>query len=924
MQNSTYRRVFYSLVVLALLPLQLQAQVLLTGKVLDEEQNALPGVVVKVLETGDGGVTDSDGKFSLEVNTGYPFQILITFASYDSVFLTVERKLDLLIVLKNSVSLPAAVVFGSSETEGRRRSPLEVVEITAKQAPNLATGIYDAAGAHPGIDKISQGVILSTINTRGFNSAVPVRMLQLIDGVDNQSPGLNFPLGNFLGASELDLLRISVVVGASSPQLGPNAFNGAIVMETKNPFFHQGLQGAVKVGERQLTETALRYAHAVKNGNGHEWLAYKLNLYAIRALDWEAKNYDPISDSRVPADNPGRYDAVNVYGDEYNVQFDATTDAGHLYNQPGIGNYYRKGYREVDLVDYQTHNYKASGALHFRLKPIRLEKSPELILSSSLGTGSTIYQGDNRFALRNIKFFQHRVEWRKPDHFFLRAYVTHEDAGQSYDPYFTALQLVEKGKPWLPFRNDYNKYWIDTYEDSMVAMGYPVPSLPPDVTFDFVAAAQWIEDNNDKLLVWHANTLAAANVFLEPGTQDFQDAFNAITSQYNTSKKGTRFFDRSALAHVQGEYRFSLPSKWLEEIRVGGSMRQYRPYSKGTIFSDTTGSTIRNEEYGIYAGLQKTFSGTQPITATATIRFDKNENFKLVPTYAAGIVWQASEQTFVRMSLSSALRNPTLTDQYLNLNVGPAILAGHLQPIDSLITVESFRDYLDFLDLSKLVYFNIPALRPEFVRTIEVGIRSQAGEKWNVEAGAYINSYRHFLGYAIGVDSKFDEYNFPYDVTVYRYTLNSQSNVQTQGATVAIDYAWNRALTLRFNYSYNELIKTDCEDPILPAFNTPRHKFNAGISLTDWPSIRLGSFSKSVFSLNYRWVEGYEFEGSPQFTGNIKSYGVIDAQWNIKSEAKKVMVKIGATNLLNNRHVETYGGPSVGRMGYIQLSYNIF
>ena len=119
------------------------------------------------------------------------------------------------------------------------------------------------------------------INTRGFNSTNPVRSLQIIDGVDNQAPGLNFSLGNFLGSSELDILKVDLVQGASSAFYGPNAFNGVISMVTKDPFLHQGLGASVKVGERNLLETAVRWAQAFKNKNDEEWFAYKLNHRVI-------------------------------------------------------------------------------------------------------------------------------------------------------------------------------------------------------------------------------------------------------------------------------------------------------------------------------------------------------------------------------------------------------------------------------------------------------------------------------------------------------------------------------------------------------------------------------------------------------------------------------------------------------------------
>jgi iron complex outermembrane receptor protein len=141
---------------------------------------------------------------------------------------------------------------------------------------------------------------------------------------DNQSPGLNFSLGNFLGSSELDIQKVDLVVGASSAFYGPNAFNGVIAMETKNPFFNKGLAASVKVGERNLFETAVRFADVFKNKSGKPFMAYKLNFSYLRANDWVADNYDPITDATgndifSPALNPGGFNAVNVYGDEYNI-----------------------------------------------------------------------------------------------------------------------------------------------------------------------------------------------------------------------------------------------------------------------------------------------------------------------------------------------------------------------------------------------------------------------------------------------------------------------------------------------------------------------------------------------------------------------------------------------------------------------------
>ena len=121
--------------------------------------------------------------------------------------------------------------------------------------------------------------------------------------MDNQSPGLNFSLGNFLGAPDLDIVTVDVIAGASTAFYGPSAFNGVISMQTKDPFQFTGLSASLKAGERNLTEFSMRWAAKV-----NEKFAYKINVFALKADDWEANNMDPTDISRDDATNPGGYE----------------------------------------------------------------------------------------------------------------------------------------------------------------------------------------------------------------------------------------------------------------------------------------------------------------------------------------------------------------------------------------------------------------------------------------------------------------------------------------------------------------------------------------------------------------------------------------------------------------------------------------
>lgn len=892
----------------------------------------LIGASVFVNATGEGTVTDFDGSFELKIKGSLPVTVVISYTGFEDKEINIANDRDKLTVKLEETAFTTAEVqvVGQRVSEKQKASPLTVESldlIGIKQTPS--DNFYDGLGSLKGVDLTAASLGFKIINMRGFNSTSPVRSLQIIDGVDNQAPGLNFSLGNFLGSSELDVLKVELVQGASSAYYGPSAFNGVISMETKNPFLQKGLSAIVKGGERSLLEGAIRYADAFKNKEGLDWAAFKLNFSFMRADDWVADNNDAVDGTRSPEGNPGGWDQVNVYGDEYFGLSDFSDSVNLTSTNAGLGIFHRTGYRESDLVDYSSRNLKANAALHFRLQPAKSYESAEFIISSSFGTGTTVYQGDNRFSLRDILFFQNRLELRKTDKFFIRAYATHEDAGNSYDPYFTALRLQELAKSQEDWSKEYTGFWKSKIYPKMRAMDYPKPTVNSmgQLVFDFNAARAWIENHQDSLYAWHALAAAVANKanplinttqdFFAPGTDRFQTAFDSITSMKNT-EGGTLFFDKSALYHVHGEYVFQ--ANFLDEIKVGASGRMYRPYSEGTVFKDTAGIRITNREFGIYAGIKKKFS--RQWTLSATFRTDKNENFNFIFTPAASIVWSPDAFNFLRLSFSSGVRNPTLTDQYLSLNVGRATLLGNLEGFNNLITVESFLDYLGSSYVKPLIYFNAPAVKPEKVKTFELGYRTTLFDRLYLDAGYYFNIYNDFIGYRIGVQATIDPLGPPLNTKVFRVASNSENTVTTQGFALGANFYFGNYYQIAGNYSWNKLNKSFPDDPIIPAFNTPEHKYNIGFSGRDVP-IDLG-FAKIRtfgFNVNYKWIQGFVFEGSPQFTGSINDYALLDAQINVGVKKINTTFKLGASNILDNRAFQTYGGPRIGRLAYFSMTY---
>ena len=298
----------------------LKSQNVVKGFVFDGvTSDAIIGANVIITGTNEGTITDWDGSFEFTTANAYPLNIEVTYIGYEdnNIVVTSENKLKILMQESTNL-LTEIVVKGSRISEENKKSPLTVESLdllAIKETPS--SNFYEGLGSLKGVDLTTASLGFQVINTRGFNSTSPVRSLQVIDGVDNQAPGLNFSLGNFLGSSELDILKVDIIVGASSAFYGPNAFNGVINMQTKSPFQFQGLSSYVKFGERNLIQSAARFAKAFTNKEGHEWGAFKINLEVLDADDWEAENFSPVFDGGVDIRNKiadlSIYQAIILY-----------------------------------------------------------------------------------------------------------------------------------------------------------------------------------------------------------------------------------------------------------------------------------------------------------------------------------------------------------------------------------------------------------------------------------------------------------------------------------------------------------------------------------------------------------------------------------------------------------------------------------
>ena len=198
-----------------------------------------------------GTYTDDRGNFKLSVTKKAPYTLVFSSVGFSSKEVVVNGNTGSL-----SVSLTPAFVLGSDVVVAASRVPEKILEspvtierISAANIRNApATGYYDILGNMKGVDAVAASILFRSVSTRGFNGSGNTRMNQLIDGMDNQAPGLNFSVASIVGLTELDVDNIELLPGASSALYGSGGMNGTVLISSKNPFKYQGLSFQIKQG----------------------------------------------------------------------------------------------------------------------------------------------------------------------------------------------------------------------------------------------------------------------------------------------------------------------------------------------------------------------------------------------------------------------------------------------------------------------------------------------------------------------------------------------------------------------------------------------------------------------------------------------------------------------------------------------------
>jgi len=947
------------------------AQTTISGVVNDASLGGpLPGANIKVARKAVGTSTDFDGKFTMKVTDTPPFTIVISSLGYQSktVEITKNNQKVEVSLTENATSLDEVVISASRTPERVMESPVTIERFDSRAIKNTSSpSFYDGLENLKGVDVNASGLTFKSVNTRGFASFANERFVQLVDGMDNSSPALNFALGNLLGMSELDVKTVEILPGAASALYGANAFNGIMLMTSKSPFDEQGISFVYKrgytsqqaAGDNPYYDTSIRMAHVFSDK-----FAAKATISYLEGEEWHATDYRNsagVGGGYLPGDRDSRldFDGVNVYGDEAATDLKRVVDGlvanGSLPSSalgvvPNV-RVSRDGYNEVDLMSNEAKSLKFGASLHYR--PWGNDRL-EIIWNSKYGRGNTIYQGQNRYNISNFFMEQHKLEFRGKN-FFVRGYYTGEDAGDSYDTRFAGLNInnqwvINPATGKLAAPEDANNTWFARY-----VLGY------------FNAATQGGANPTGA----HASARAFANEGrYMPGTSEFQAAFDKVIADPDLTT-GAKFQDQTNLYHVDANLNLRDYIDWAE-VQVGGSYRQFNLNSFGTIFTDAN-SPISYDEYGVYTQIQKKMMEDR-LKLTASARYDKAKNFdgnispRLSLAYAAG---ETKNHNF-RASFQTGFRNPTTQDQYIGLTTGGGTLIGtadeNLDRFTSLpvgvspagqgltglgaTTTYTGRDaFLNAYSGSSLEAFgkgvasavsggaspqaaalanfglleksDFALVKPEKVTSYEVGYRGAldiAESKLGVDVSVYYNDYEDFIAIkniavplygTAGADITTPEGQLALaaigngDFAGVGFRTNSSADITSYGVGLGLSTKVFKGFNLGLNYTWSKFDFDQASDPDFEAgFNTPEHKVKLQFGKTNL-------FKNFGFNVSARWQNDFYWESS-FLEGTVDARTVLDAQINYKIPSLKSVFKLGGANLTGK---EYFSAPGVGAIG---------
>lgn len=229
-----------ALLFLSFLPALVNAQ--LAGKVVNENNDPLPGASVVIKGTTQGTTTDAAGIFTLSQVPKIPFTVTVSSVNYAIRNIAVRNLEDSLIVkLQVLYQTDTVVITSRRRREVLQDVPINVSVVGGKQIEESgAFNVTRVKEIVPSLQMYTSNPRNTGINIRGLGSPFGLTNDGLDPGVGYYVDGVYYARPAVATLDFVDIERIEVLRGPQGTLFGKNTTSGAINITTRKPSFVPG------------------------------------------------------------------------------------------------------------------------------------------------------------------------------------------------------------------------------------------------------------------------------------------------------------------------------------------------------------------------------------------------------------------------------------------------------------------------------------------------------------------------------------------------------------------------------------------------------------------------------------------------------------------------------------------------------------
>jgi TonB-linked SusC/RagA family outer membrane protein len=692
----------------------------LTGRVLDNA-GPLPGVTVKIKETGAVSVADASGKYSINVNSGQTLQFSFLGYATQEVTVATQPTVNITLLLSSSNLNEVVVVGYGTQKKVTVTGSVATVNnseiVTTKNENVLNSLTGKVAGLRVTQNSAEPGSFDNSFSIRGFGDP-----LIIIDGV---------PRDNITRLDPNDIESVSVLKDASAAIYGVRAANGVILVTTKKG----------KKGSLELNYSG-NYGFQVPSGLPkavgatdfmtlvNEQLLHNVNGGQVKysQADFDAFNngtrtstdwYSPVIKNRVPQSQHN----LNATGGNENTNY---------FISMGITK--QDGFLRSDDLNYKRYNLRSNLSTR-----INKNLTVDLNLNGTMDQKNQPYQ-DAWWIIRSF--------WRQ---------VPTQSIYANNNPSYLNVGEVDGSNPIALADADVNGYKVynNKWFQSQVSATYTVPFVPGLsakglYSYDYYNSSNRIYQKSYNQYNYNANTDMYSAVpnqtpatfrreFFERPATLMQLSLNYDRSFGNHSFTGLLLYEENN-RQQDNFYAQRELSLAVDQLFSGSSQNQLGSSNSGDIYNYVNKSVIGRINYNYKSKYLAEFS----FRNDGSSRFSPLKRWGFFPAGSLG--WRISQENFWKNSSAlSFINDLKLRASYGKVGDDSALayqfLTGYRYPANGSNNQLPPGSVLDGSFISGVQNLGIanPNLTWFNAETYNIGLDLEA---WNGLLGATVNVFR--------------------------------------------------------------------------------------------------------------------------------------------------------------------------------------